>query len=165
MDNLSQLLKDFYKHFAGIGIYIIPGIIVLEVVFNIGFFGQKIEGLYEFILFLFWGLVLGGPFHYTQPKQFAEIVEKFKKKKEINKEGFWDALSDELELGFIAIKTIAFFIIYKFILWQDCLKFDTWFNIDYVIANYMIAMLLTMLSGLLLIYPYKWFLEKRYLDN
>ena len=162
MDKLSELLKDFYKHFAGLGIYIIPGVVILETVFNSGFFGEEISNIYDFVLFVFWALVLGIPFHFSQPEQLNAIIQKFKKD---NNEFFWDGLSDELELGFIIVKTLTFYLTYKFIIWQDCLRFKTWFNINENVANYLIATIITVGLGLILIFPYKWYLEKRYLNK
>jgi hypothetical protein len=100
MDKLSELLKDFYKHFAGLGIYIIPGVVVMETIFDIGFFGHRITNAYDLAFYILCGLIFGLPFHFSQPEQLNEVFLKFKKKKNDATESFWEGLSDELELGF-----------------------------------------------------------------
>lgn len=164
MDKLSEILKDFYKHFAGLGVYLIPGVVVLEVVFNIGFFGQRITTLYDFVFYIMWALILGIPFHYSQPKQLNKLYQDFKEKKPYIDKSSLDGLSDELELGFVFVKLFSFYIIYKIIVWQDLVKLKPWFDLSPNVANYLLAVLITIILALILIFPYKWYLKKRYLE-
>jgi len=154
MYKLSDLLKDFYKIFAGLGIYIMPGAVVLETVFDIGLFGQKITTTFDLVLYIFWALLLGLPFHFIHFKEFYQFLREIKNRLNHTYNEF-DELSDELELGYVYIKVFTFYIVYKFITWQNIIKLKSWFNLKDNITNYIIAVILTFLFEPILIYVYK----------
>ena len=163
MDKITDLLKDFYKHFAGIGIYMIPGLFVLETVFARGFFHNNINNIYSFILYLIWSLILGLPFHYGYPKKFYSLAQAFKNRSTNKDPEHLKNLQEEIEIGFVFSKIFTFYILYKFLIWQNFIVFDSICNLKTNIANYIIAVLLNFIISFLTIYIYKWYMEKMYL--
>ena len=164
MDKISDFLKDFYKHFAGLGIYIIPGIVALETVFNVGYFGNKIITIYDLIFFIFWSLILGLPYHFGHPKAYSDLVKKLKRQSPNKDPEFLNNLSDEAELGFIICKICVFYFIFKLITCQTFLSFEPILSINESVANYFIATIITMLLGIVIIIPYKWYIQKMYIE-
>lgn len=159
METLYKLLKDFYRLTAGIGVYIIPGIFLLEIVYNKGFFGEEIKSIYDFILYFIWAIIFGLPFHAHQPTGLSKLTALCIKG--ISNPNFNEALSDEIELCFIFLKILVFFLLYKFIIWQSYLQFEPIFGISPKTGNLIISIIITLIVAEILIYPYSWYMKRR----
>jgi hypothetical protein len=97
---------------------ILPGLIVLEVVFDRGFFSVIPNDIYSFILFLIWAIFLSIPFHTFPPYDVDFFLENITKelyptKDKEKKEEEYEDLYDEFHLGFVILNSLVFYLLIK----------------------------------------------------
>ncbi|HBD26361.1 hypothetical protein [Flavobacterium sp.] len=86
-DNIFKLLNN-----------IIPGIVILEVFFNQGFFSKTPENLFSFFLFLIWSYLLSTPFNLFDSFDFEKLIKKLTKDKlKLKSESEQKIIKDNLE--------------------------------------------------------------------
>jgi hypothetical protein len=154
----KETIKLFFEKLAHFINYIFPGLFILELFFHKGFFSNQPETLIGGILFGFWCIIFSIPYHFIQPFSVENIfinLELESINKKIIKEGDFSPSEDELEdlqaaveLGFILLKILLTYFIYKFICYY--FVFDNYFDIDQNIWKF----LLTITSMITLSYPF-----------
>lgn len=112
--------------------YIFPGLFVLELFFNKGFFSKQPETIMEGILFLIWCIVLSIPYHFIQPFSiynfFNDITNELLRRRIVTNDDIavdddkFDDLKAHFEMIFIMLKILSIFFIYKLICfyWISC---------------------------------------------
>jgi hypothetical protein len=155
MEKINDIVKGFFKHFAGIGVYLIPGIFVLDLVFKQGFFNHRITSWIDLVFLVFWGLILSLPFHYIQPRRFKVLLRVLMRKSKIKDEEYLKGLSDEVELGFVMVKLIIFYFIFKFISYQSMITIIPVIGINTQIVIFILSIILTFVLGYIVIFGYE----------
>jgi hypothetical protein len=84
MDFYKEILNFFKQKLSSVLIYFFPGILILELFFKKGFLNDNINNLYNFILYLVWGLSISLIFDFLLYISITNIVEK-KAKRYFNK--------------------------------------------------------------------------------
>jgi hypothetical protein len=155
MEKINELLENVCKYFVGLGIFIIPGVFVLEIVFKTGFFSNRIITTIDLIFYIFWGLIFSLPFHFTQPKIFRQYI-KSKMKKSLNMDDeSLEELSNDIEFEFVIFKTIVFYFVYNMLIWHNWLQIPTILFITPRIFCLFIAILISIITGYMSIYLLK----------
>jgi hypothetical protein len=146
-----EIVKSFFRYSAAIAICFIPGIFILDLVFKTGFFHNKLTSWIDIIFFMFWAFILSIPFHYIHPKMFIKELKKILKEavNNANNENIdeYEHLAEEEELSIIPIKLGIFYIIYKFLTWQNCIEFQKILNISPTIIIFLLSLVITLLLG------------------
>ena len=155
MEKINDIVKGFFKNFAGIGVYLIPGIFVLDLVFKQGFFNHRITSWIDLVFLVFWGLILSLPFHYIQPRRFKVLLRVLMRKSKIKDEEYLKGLSDEVELGFVMVKLIIFYFIFKFISYQSMITIIPVIGINTQIVIFILSIILTFVLGYIVIFGYE----------
>jgi len=108
----NKLSKLFYSFF--------PGILILELFFQIGIFSNHLGNLFDFILYLVWCGIISIPFHYDLPNEILllqleinkELSKRYPKKNNKRINFFKEELDDKNFLEFILIKLLIFVILF-----------------------------------------------------
>lgn len=150
----KEFVNLFFSKLAKLFNHFFPGIVVLELFFNKGFFSSTPEDIYSFVLFLVWSGILSIPFNFIQPLSVDLFGEKLKAYfiTSLSSENISDDSEEEIysakeafELGFILIKLLLTYIIYKIIETFELIKsvFSISENITTLIVSVSIATIIS----------------------
>jgi hypothetical protein len=147
-DKLAQFFNNFF-----------PGIIILELFFDIGIFSNPPTNIFTFILYVVWCGILSIPFRWLVPSNIDFFVPRLQKellKKDLLDEDSIDKNSrkdagEEFELGFIIIKLIITIILYYLIIQLPITPFC---GIPTTIINLTIVLFAMSIISYLLSFPY-----------
>lgn len=127
----KETLHLFFAKLAKLFNSFFPGMVILELFFKKGYFSTPPDNIFSFFLFLIWCGILSVPYHFIQPfsiENFNDnllklVCEKFKvskleleKKTDKESEEKLDDLKEEFTLGFILIKLVCTYVIFKYLL-------------------------------------------------
>lgn len=139
--------------FAKLAIFLnklFPGVFVLEIFFERGFFSNPPSNYIELILFVIWCVVLSVPFNFLQPpsvefwhNDVREIIEKKGNTKYLTFENDREKLGDMLEriiLVFILLKLSLTYFILKLISFYFAI--DNYIGIPDIVWKYIISIIL-----------------------
>ena len=166
MADIDKIIESFFRHYAGIVIYIAPGVFVLDLVFKRGFFSNTIMSWIDLIFILFWGIVLSLPFHYYNPKGFLDYLRSclrryLNKNSNIGDEELLEQRSNEVEIEFVLIKVITFYFIFKLLTWQTLICFSDFFGISSTIIIFFLSMVFTILVSHIAFFGYEKVFRKK----
>lgn len=162
MANIDKIIESFFRHYAGIVIYIAPGVFVLDLVFKRGFFSNTIMSWIDLIFIIFWGIVLSLPFHYYHPKEFLDYLRScLRKHSNIGDEDLLEQRSNEVEIEFVLFKVITFYFIFKLLTWQILISFSDFIEISSTIIIFFLSMVFTILLSPIIFFGYEKVFRKK----
>jgi hypothetical protein len=137
-ENTKYFLKKSTKFLC----YVFPGMVVMDLFFDKGFFSNGIDSLYAFLIYTVWVLVISIPFHHFNSFAVEEfimhVMKRVGKLKEFSmeesKEVYENLSEDDKELfsdhnsqivfGAVIIKTVLFYLIYKISVFYNLICFS-----------------------------------------
>lgn len=129
MENkIEEYIQAVFRHSANFGVHLIPGTVILDMVFKQGFFSHRITSWLDLIFVIFWGYVLSIPFHYKHPQYFFRQLKRKVYLSRLKKPEDIELQAVEIELEFVLSKLIFFYLIFKFLSWQ------LWIQIPFIIG-------------------------------
>lgn len=173
----QQTVRLFFDKLAKLFNYFFPGIIILELFFNKGYFSNPPTDTFGFILYIFWCGILSIPYNFIGHESIAnfhdnlilayakkykldeEQSEEFQTefKKEFSEDEIED-MSEEINLGLILVKLFLTYLVYKLLIN---------FGFDYTILNIpsnVLQLFATLIITIPLSYPlvpcYTWICTK-----
>lgn len=127
----KEILHLFFAKLAKLFNSFFPGMVILELFFNKGYFSTPPDNIFSFFLFVIWCGIFSVPYHFIQPfsiENFRDnllklVCEKFEvskldfeKNMDKETEEKWDDIMEEFTLGFILVKLACTYVIFKYLL-------------------------------------------------
>ena len=164
-----------YAQFARLFNNFFPGIVILELFFNRGYFSTQPDTIFELVLFLLWAGIFSIPFYYIQPAAVVSLAhqyfEKEAKKNGVTSEELQESLENNLndedklvlknaneviELGFVLIKLVLLYMSYKVFSYY-CPKSFSFLGIGPEIVGFAISYFATYIISIVVARPYRYF--------
>jgi len=123
LNEKSGLINAVFDHLARLFCYLVPGIVLLEVVFEQGVFSTSPKTLYDFIIYILWATLISVPFNFSIPTPvktylegmisyaYDEMERQNVNPERIDKKATLDE-EERIRAGLILIKVVVFYLLY-----------------------------------------------------